>query len=276
MSARKLPQYSVLMSVYAKDNPTYLSAAIESMVAQSVPFLDFVLVCDGPLTGKLNEEIENWEKALGERFTVVRLSENGGLGPALAAGLSHCLCDSVARMDADDISRPSRMERLLLKMTSEKLDLVGGAIEEFDKTPGDLGSVRMPPLVKTDIDARVKTRNPFNHVSVLFDRRAVNRVGGYQPFAWMEDYWLWARMIAAGCRYGNIADILVDVRVGEGMYSRRSNMAYLKSQARFFAELQKLGLVSGRERRQAVAIRAVSAVLPTSLVKLAYNTLLRE
>lgn len=276
MSELFLPPYSLLMSVYKSDNPDYLDTAIRSMEAQTVPFHDLVLVCDGPLTPGLDAAIGSWQAKLGDRLTLVRLPQNGGLGTALAAGLSSCRCETVARMDADDVSRPERMEKLLCKMADEGLDLVGGAIEEFDKEPGDMGSVRMPPLDKADIDTWLKGRNPFNHVSVVFDRHVVEQAGGYQPFPWMEDYWLWARMIAGGCRCANIPDVVVDVRTGEGMYARRSNVAYLKSQVRFFAELRKLGLVGRADQVKAVAQRTMATILPTGLVKLAYNTLLRD
>lgn len=276
MSELFLPPYSLLMSVYKSDNPDYLDTAIRSMEAQTVPFHDLVLVCDGPLTPGLDAAIGSWQAKLGDRLTLVRLPQNGGLGTALAAGLSSCRCETVARMDADDVSRPERMEKLLCKMADEGLDLVGGAIEEFDKEPGDMGSVRMPPLDKADIDTWLKGRNPFNHVSVVFDRHVVEQAGGYQPFPWMEDYWLWVRMIAGGCRCANIPDVVVDVRTGEGMYARRSNVAYLKSQVRFFAELRKLGLVGRADQVKAVAQRTMATILPTGLVKLAYNTLLRD
>lgn len=133
----------------------------------------------------------------------------------------------------------------------------------------------MPPLSKKDIDTWLKGRNPFNHVSVVFDRRMVEQAGGYEPFPWMEDYWLWVRMIAGGCHCANVPDVLVDVRTGEGMYARRSNKAYLKSQVCFFSELRRLGLVGRAGQAKAVAERAVATLLPTGLVKLMYNKLLR-
>ena len=179
-------------------------------------------------------------------------------------------------MDSDDISRPDRMEKLLVKKQIDNLELVGGAIEEFDQEPGDTGFVRMPPLTKAEIDIWLKQRNPFNHMSVVYDRHVVEAVGGYEPFPWMEDYWLWARMIAGGCRCANIPDVVVDVRVGEGMYARRSNLPYLKSQIRFFSEMRRLGLISPLDQAKAVVERTAATVLPTGLVKKAYNALLRE
>lgn len=276
MSRIDLPEYSVLMSVYKNDKPEFLDLAIASMACQTVEPKDIVIVCDGPLTSELDATLEKWQKVLEKQLTLHRLNENHGLGFALNVGLSLCKCDIVARMDSDDISRPERCEILLSKFISEGLDLVGGAIEEFDRAAGDMGVVRMPPLTKKDIDTWLKGRNPFNHVSVLFDRHVVEGAGGYEPFPWMEDYWLWARMIARGCRCANVSDVVVDVRTGEGMYARRSNVAYLKSQVRFFAELRKLGLVGRADQVKAVAQRTMATILPTSLVKLAYNTLLRE
>lgn len=190
MSKIGLPEYSVLMSVYKNDKPEFLDLAIASMACQTVEPKDFVIVCDGPLTSELDATLEKWQEVLVKRLTLHRLNKNHGLGFALNVGLSLCKCDIVARMDSDDISRPERCEILLSKMISEGLDLVGGAIEEFDRSAGDMGVVRMPPLTKKDIDTWLKGRNPFNHVSVLFDRHVVEGAGGYEPFPWMEDYWL--------------------------------------------------------------------------------------
>lgn len=276
MSEKTLPPYSVLMSVYEKDKPEYLDAAIASMAGQSVPFCDMVVVCDGPLTEALDAVLAGWSSKLEDRMLVHHLSENQGLGPALAAGLPLCRCDVVARMDSDDVSRPDRCRLLLEKMAVSGLDLVGGAIEEFDQVPGDMGAVRSVPLTQGDIEERIKRRNPFNHMSVLFDRRAVADAGGYQPFPWMEDYWLWARMVAAGCRCANAPDVVVDVRTGNGMYARRSNAAYLRSQVRFFFQLRKLGLTGRFDQMVAIAERTAITVLPAGAVKAVYNKLLRK
>lgn len=255
MSELSLPDYSVLMSVYKNDKAEFLDLAIVSMVRQTIAPNDFVVVCDGPLKPELDACLRKWQHALGSRMNVYRLDENHGLGFALNAGLPLCGCSIVARMDSDDISRSDRCEVLISKMISENLSLVGGAIEEFNREPGDMGAVRMPPLEKKDIDIWLKRRNPFNHMSVVFDRDVVEEVGGYEPFPWMEDYWLWARMIARGCRCANVSDVVVDARTGEGMYARRSNVAYLKSQIKFFSELRKLGLIDRLEQIRSVAER---------------------
>ena len=184
-------------------------------------------------------------------------------------------CDVVARIDSDYISHSNRCEAPFSKIISEDLHLVGGVIEEFDRESGDMGVVRMPSLPKIDIDMWLKGRNPFNHMSIAYDRHVVVRAGGYEQFPWMEDYWLWVRMIAGECHCANVPDVLVDVRTGEGMYACRSNRAYLKSRVCFFSELRRLGLVGRAGQAKAVAERVVATLLPTGLVKLMYNKLLR-
>lgn len=271
-----LPDYSVLMSVYRNDKTEYLDTAIRSMVNQTVSFADFVIVCDGPIGEELTNCLEEWKAELGDRLTVLRLSCNQGLGKALSEGLPLCNCDVVARMDADDISRPNRCELLLMKMVEDNLDLVGGAIEEFLETPGDLGAVRCPPLDQNGIVSYAKARNPFNHVSVMFRRQAVQKAGGYKSFAYMEDYYLWVRMIMQGAACGNISNVIVDVRTGDGMYLRRSNSAYLKSQKAFFKELLSMGFIRKPSYALTMTARTVATALPGGAVKCVYNKVLRK
>ena len=83
-------------------------------------------------------------------------------------------------------------------------------------------------------------------------------------------------MIAVGCNCANVPDVVVDVRVGDGMYTRRSNKAYLESQRRFFSELRKLGLIGRFDQAAAIAQRAVVTVLPEKAVKGIYNKCLRR
>ena len=113
MSAEQYGAYSVLMSVYSKENPTWLRLAIESMQTQTLPTSDFVLVCDGPLTPELDGVIAEKQRQMGTVLTVVRLEKNMGLGNALSEGLRYCRNELVARMDSDDISCPDRCERQL-------------------------------------------------------------------------------------------------------------------------------------------------------------------
>ena len=89
--------YSVLMAVYGKESPEFFRQSIESMLAQTLPFSDFVLVCDGPLPRGLNEVVAWAQEQMGERLQIVRLKENKGLGNALRVGVPKCRCSVIAR-----------------------------------------------------------------------------------------------------------------------------------------------------------------------------------
>lgn len=272
---KRFEKYSVLMSVYAKDRAEFLDRAIQSMVDQTVEFCDLVLVCDGPLTESLDFVIEEWKKKLQCRLNIVRLNENHGLGYALNKGLEKCECDIVARMDSDDISKPFRCEILLNKLNEEKLDLVGGWIEEFNVNPGDMGVIRDVPENQNDIKKYLKKRNPFNHMSVIFNKSAVLSAGGYQHFPWLEDYWLWARMIINGCRCANVSNVVVDVRTGNGMYKRRSGIKYFYSQVNLFRRFYSLGLIDYKELMEILIERLGVVVLPACVIKFCYNKYFR-
>lgn len=83
-------EYSVLMSVYTKEEPAYLDTAIQSMLDQTVRTDDFVIVCDGPLTAELDAVLERHLAQNPAVLHLVRLPQNIGTGAALNIGLTHC------------------------------------------------------------------------------------------------------------------------------------------------------------------------------------------
>lgn len=109
----ELLPYSVLMSVYAKESPDWMHAAVLSMLNQTVPPTEFVIVEDGPLTEGLYKVIRGFEQSHPDLFSIVSYSENRGLGYALSEGVKACTMPVVARMDSDDLSQPNRMEMQL-------------------------------------------------------------------------------------------------------------------------------------------------------------------
>ena len=103
--------YSVLMTVYYKENPTFFETAIESILNQTLKTNDFVIVADGPLGEPLEAVLRKYES--NPIFTIVRTPENKGSGAASQAGLPYIKNEVFAKMDSDDISVPERMEKEL-------------------------------------------------------------------------------------------------------------------------------------------------------------------
>lgn len=223
--------FSVLMSVYRNDNPEYFSRALKSISSdQTVQPSEIVLVVDGSVPNLLEDEIKKIEREQ-TILTVHWLPENVGLGLALQKGLAYTTNDIVARMDSDDIAEPDRFEKQLKYLyQNPDIDIVGGQISEFIDEPTNIIAKRDVPLSHISICKYLKSRCPFNHMTVMFHKRAVMSVGNYLPWHFNEDYYLWIRMAEARCRFANLPDTLVNVRVGSDMYRRRGGCKYFKSE----------------------------------------------
>lgn len=239
-----MEKFSVLMSVYAKDRPDWVRQALESVLANTIRPSDVVVVIDGPIPADLRVVLDEFS-AKYPQVKLFPLAKNGGLGPALAYGLLQCSNELVARMDADDISLPDRFEKQLTYFSVHSETVVlGGQIQEIDGDSLQPVAVRTVPQTDGEIKRFLKTRSPFNHVTVMFKKSAVLQVGSYEPFHLLEDYYLWARLAAKGYQMANLLEILVNVRANVKMYGRRGGWKYFKSNLAMSRKLRELGLIS--------------------------------
>lgn len=127
--------FSVLMSVYGKDNPAYFKQALESVtINQTLRPTQAVIVLDGPVSEEIKTIITQVARNAADiEFTVVEKEKNGGLAAALNSGLAACKYDWVARMDADDISVPNRFEKQIAYLSQHpNVQVLGGYIREFE------------------------------------------------------------------------------------------------------------------------------------------------
>ena len=223
-------KYSILLPVYHKDKKEYLILSIESMLNQSVKSDDFVIVKDGPLTKELDEFLDKYAANKDNHINIISLETNGGLGAALDFGLQHCKNELVARMDADDISLPTRCERLLeLFEKDPNLAIAGTNMDEFSEDPSVLVSSRVVPSNYEDIKKFIRRRNAFNHPTVMFKKSEVKRAGSYSSNGNIEDMDLFSRMISAGCIAANIPESLLLYRANKDNFKRRKSKLYRKS-----------------------------------------------
>lgn len=222
-------EYSVLMSVYAKDTPAYVVTAIESMLNQTVPPQEYVIVVDGPVTDALRKVITEYEEKK-ELFTIIWLGENKGLGNALNVGLEHCRNELVARMDADDISLPGRCEKeLQLFEKYHDLAICGCNIDEFYGTVDNIRTSRVVPESYEEIKKFMRRRQPFNHPTVMYKKSKVLNSGGYKSLKRKEDFDLFSRMLSEECFALNIGEALYLYRADEDNYARRKSWQNFKS-----------------------------------------------
>lgn len=269
--------YSVLMSVYIREDPLYFEKAIESILKQTVPTDDFVIVCDGPILPEHEAVLEKYKAAYPGVIHDVHLTENVGIGAAANIGLNACKHELIAKMDADDLAVPDRCEKQLRYFAENPhLAVLGGFIEEFDRDENQPYDVREVPLTNEAIHKFARRRQAFNNVTVMYRKSAVIAVGGYRPLRRAEDFDLYARLLHSGCYAENMPDILVKVRVNRDACGRRTSWETLKGfvHARWLA--YRLGFSSIVDFLVASGTQCVMFLFPRKLQNFVYSRFLRK
>jgi glycosyltransferase involved in cell wall biosynthesis len=265
--------FTLLVSVYDGDRPDYVRRALRSAVGdQTVRPDQVVIVRDGPVRDELAACLEEVERSCPVPVTFVPLEHNGGLGPALDSGLAESWFDVVARMDADDVALPHRFEVQLPLM--ESADIVGAGLLEFVTDTDHIVGQRVPPTDPGQIRRYARMHDPFNHPTVVYRRSAVAAAGGYGEFPLMEDYALFARMLAGGARAINVAEPLVFYRVGVEAYRRRGGLNLLHSELRLQREFRRRGFTTPAEYLRNVLVRGGYRLVPWWLRRAVYRPVL--
>ena len=236
--------FSVLMAVYKKEQPLFFKEALRSVFEQSLIPNEVVLVKDGPLTEELEQIIVDFSSK-NEQLKVITLEKNQGLGEALRIGLNSCSFDLVARMDSDDICKPYRFEKQIAFLKEHKeITIVGSWIEEFSDCKEEIEAIRELPQEDKQLKIFMKWRNPFNHMTVMFRKKDILAVGGYQPFYLLEDYYLWNRLANANYYFANIGESLLWARGGYTMLERRGGWKYVVSESKLLKFMYRSGRIN--------------------------------
>ncbi|WP_421952726.1 glycosyltransferase [Pelagibacterium sp.] len=262
---------SVLMAVFAKERPDNLRTSLQSLSTQTLQPTEIILVWDGPLPDRLSAIIDTFRGALNIRD--VKLSQNRGLGAALAVGLAESASELVARMDADDIALPDRFARQYAAFTENPaLDLVSGYAVEIDGN-GTQGRLRTVPINHEDIISTLWA-NPIIHPAVMFRRDKILAVGSYNPsLRRRQDYELWFRCAAAGMRFGNIPEPLIEYRFTPDTHKRQSRKDMWQQGVIGFNGSRKIGLPLWKQL--ACFVPFLRSLLPAPLQHVAYRAMQR-
>jgi glycosyltransferase involved in cell wall biosynthesis len=270
-----MENYSILTTLYKNDSPEFLKQSIDSMLAQTVLTNDYVIVADGPLTEELDEVLVGYENTH-NFFNIVRLSENGGLGVALREGLKYCKNDLVARLDADDLSMPTRCEKQLALFDSDPdLVIVGSDMYEFDSNPDEITDLKHMPSSPEQIYKYGKRRNAFNHSSVMYRKSVIEEHGSYSTMRRSQDIELFSKILYAGCKCRNINEPLIKFRCGDTRVKRKKKWSNVKSDLRIFKNNYKMGYAGFGDYLYVVITQIGFFILPTKLAGYLYKKLFR-
>lgn len=264
------PTVSVLMPVHAGVRPDHLAAALDSVAAQTRAPDQVVVVVDGPVPPA-------HEAVLAAHPDLVRvvLPASLGAGPALAAGLAVCTGEYVARADSDDVNEPRRLAVQLALLASSGADVCSAAMTEVAGDPPVAVGVRGTPLAHDHVARRMRTTNPVNHPTAVFRREAAVTAGGYQRLPFLEDYDLWARMLAAGAQFVGTAEPLVLFRA-DGLHDRRTAPGVGAAERELQRRLVAYGVIGAPRARLNLVLRGAYRRLPRPLLEAAYGVLFRR
>ena len=146
-----MADFSVCMSVYRNDNPQNFITAVQSVVRQTVPPNEIIIVVDGPVPDSIDDALYSLSTEI-DCIKVIRLKENKGHAIARQTGIEAASNDFIAIMDSDDISVANRFEKQLsIFQKYPNITVVGGNINEFIDNPESVLDSRVVPQTDNEI-----------------------------------------------------------------------------------------------------------------------------
>ena len=238
------PKVSVLIPVY--NGESTIESAVESILRQSFCDFEIVIINDGSTDS--TPSILDYLSKRDKRINVIHTPQRGIIS-ALNTGIELCRADLIARMDADDISHPQRLELQFDLMTNQpEVSVCSSLVRMFPRKDLLGGLVKyeewLSSLISSDDIARdMLVESPVAHPSVMLRKSELIEIGGYQERGWPEDYDLWLRYHAAGKRFIKVPHTLLFWRQAEGRLtfadSRYSVENFLRAKAYYLARMLK-------------------------------------
>lgn len=243
-----MPKVSVVMPCY--NAAATLNETLESIQAQTYGDFEVVVVDDGS-EDDTREILAGWAEN-DERFKPLYL-EHGGIIPALNAGIEACQGEYIARMDADDLMHPQRLENQAAHLDEYPgVTLVSSLVEGFPKKKLREGFRIYIEWLNTlvsheDICREMFVESPICHPTVMVRKKALVELGGYEERGWPEDYDLWLRMYLAGYRFAKVPEVLLSWREHPQRLTRTDSRYSVENFIRAKAHYLPQGPLKGRD-----------------------------
>ena len=208
---------SIIVSIYNSDKT--LSQMIESVLNQTYKDFELILINDGSTDNSL-DVIKKYAKKDNRIVTIDK--KNSGLTKSLNIGLKKAKNKYIARIDADDIWYPTKLEKQIEFLEqNQDYTLVGTVYNEIDENGKIIYKKQRTPLLITDEEIRknIVRFNPFFHSSVMFKKEVLETVGFYnEELKYTQDYEFWIRIMSK-YKVVNLSEILASRRYGKDMIS---------------------------------------------------------
>lgn len=225
-----MPRVSVLMTVY--NGMPYLPAAVESVLEQTFADFEFIVVNDGSTDGTAD-----YLAGVTDPRLRVLYQENAGTAVAANHGLEYCRGEYTARMDADDVSLPHRLQTQVDYLDQHpRVGLVGAQMAPLGAA-GVGPSLNLPTTHDDIFAAMMDGRHGLAHACILLRTQLLKQLGGYWKVP-LQDAWDMMIRMGEVAELANIDHVLHHYRVhigslnGKGMRRMRFSIDYARELAR--------------------------------------------
>lgn len=236
-----MPEISVIMGVYNQFDKKQLMVAVESILNQTYSDIEFIIYDDGshPEAAALLQEVKKMDK----RIVLIGQEDNHGLAFSLNACIDAAKGRYIARMDADDISYPTRLikQRDFLENNLE-YSWVGCNIDVFDEN-GIWGQRNMPEFPDNNDYLRF---SPYAHPTVMYRASIFDSNAGYlesEETLRCEDYEIFMNLRENGLRGANMQEVLFAYRENKDSYKKRTLKHRINEAKCRYRNFKKLGIL---------------------------------
>lgn len=230
---------SVVMSVY-KEPIEWIIASVNSIINQTYKMIELIIVIDNP---NFDQEAFNYLKALAhsdDRVRILQNEKNMGLALSLNKGIELAKGELIARMDADDIAFPDRLEKELFFMQTQNADMVSTNAVIIDENSCE---IRRMDSKKVDPSDDLPYSNNILHPSVLIKKSALMEVGGYRNFRRSQDYDLWLRLLSNNKIIRILDEPLMEYRINQNSLTLTNRLE------QYYTNLYQSNLFFEREQK---------------------------
>lgn len=227
---------SILMCVYIEPIE-YVENAVESIVKQTYRNLEIIIIIDN---ANRKDVVQYLEELNDIRVHYYINEKNLGLATSLNIGLRVCHGKYIARMDADDIAVPERIEQQYIYIKKNRVDILGGSAYVIDEKGIKIGQIK-PPILDKFIQEYIMCGGALPHPTWFAKKSVFQRLEGYREITSIEDYDFLIRGILHGYKFGCLQNTVI--------YYRRNLKGISQNNKGRQAVLSKLLRLQYREKR---------------------------
>ena len=211
---------SIIMSTY-KEEETLLRESIESILNQTFKDFEFIIILDYPDNNLHKKIIEEYSK-IDNRIRFFVNENNLGLTGSLNRGLSLAKGEYIARMDADDISLPNRLEKQIEYLNKYSHDLIGGITQMIDEEGNSIYSIQKVPTDFNKIKKALRYGQCIAHPTWLGKKEVFDCLNGYRNIPLCEDFDFTLRAVLNGFKISNLNETVLKYRMTKNSISRNN------------------------------------------------------